>query len=355
MPDIRNTPSFTMSDLEQWVEQGLITPDQLRGIRRHIELAGPAGAQPQGPEQRKGLNLITVAYYFGAFMVLLAYTIFMGLQWESLGNLGQLAVSGLTIGVLWAIGYLLRRGGFKVAGGLLIFAGTGIAPLFFYSVQRATGLWPSADSAASYSDFYQYVSADWIVMECASLLVAILVMWRVRFPLLSLLIAFWTWYLSMDLSRLIFGTLPYQFTDRQHLLGIFIGAAMLLLGVVLQRRARQDYSLWFYLFGHLIILGQLSALALEREGWLGLAYLVLYLLFVVASIWLQRRIFLVFGAIGCYGYLSYLAFHVFSGGLGFVLALGSLGLMIVLTAVGYQKYARRWLERGLGQYQLAKP
>jgi hypothetical protein len=36
---------FTLADLEQWVEKGLITPEQLTNIRSHIEAAGPVAEQ----------------------------------------------------------------------------------------------------------------------------------------------------------------------------------------------------------------------------------------------------------------------------------------------------------------------
>jgi hypothetical protein len=344
---------FTLADLEQWVEKGLITPEQLTNIRSHIEAAGPVAEQAKaGPEQRKGLNFVSLAYYFGGFMILLAYTIFMGLQWESLEFTGQIAISLFTIVVLWAIGYFLQRSGFRIAGGLLIFAGTGIVPLFVFTVQRALGIWPD-DQTYAYMEFYRIVAQTWILLELISIGVAVIVIWRVRFTLISLLIAFWTWFLSMDITRWVSQSDYWTWSDREQIVSTMIGVGMLGLGVWLQRRTKQDYSFWFYLFGHIIILSHLSALTLNREGFLGIVYLAIYLSFVVASVWLQRRVFLVFGAIGCYSYLSYLAFRVFEGALGFVFALGVIGLLIVLTAVGYQKYLRSWLENQLARYRVS--
>ena len=344
---------FTPADLEQWVEKGLITPEQLTNIRSHIEAAGPVAEQAKaGPEQRKGLNFVSLAYYFGGFMILLAYTIFMGLQWESLEFTGQIAISLFTIVVLWAIGYVLQRSGFRIAGGLLIFAGTGIVPLFVFTVQRALGIWPD-DQTYAYMEFYRIVAQTWILLELISIGVAVIVIWRVRFTLISLLIAFWTWFLSMDITRWGSQSAYWTWSDREQIVSTTIGVGMLGLGVWLQRRTKQDYSFWFYLFGHIIVLSHLSALTLNREGFLGIVYLAVYISFVVASVWLQRRVFLVFGAIGCYSYLSYLAFRVFEGALGFVFALGVIGLLIVLTAVGYQKYLRSWLENQLARYRVS--
>jgi hypothetical protein len=177
--------------------------------------------------------------------------------------------------------------------------------------------------------------------------------WRVRFPLLTFLVAFWMWFLSMDLTRWITQSNSWSWTDVEQTVSAIMGAGMLLLGVFLQRRTKLDYSSWFYLFGHIIILGFFSSLAIDREGILGLVYFVVYLSFVVASVWLQRRVFLVFGALGCYGYLSYLAFQVFDREMGFVFALGGIGLFIVLSAVAYQKYVRPWLEKQFAQSDIA--
>jgi hypothetical protein len=44
-------------------------------------------------------------------------------------------------------------------------------------------------------------------------------------------------------------------------------------------------------------------------------------------------------------YVSYLAFEVFGASLGFPIVLLFLGILIVLGAVGFQRYVRPWLER----------
>jgi hypothetical protein len=352
MSDIGKNSQFTWADIQQWVERGLIRPDQARNIRKHVEAAGPVAEQVQtGVEQRKGLNLVTIANYFGGFLVLLAYTVFIGTKWGSLDSAAQAGVSLLTIGVLWTIGFALRYLGYVQAGGLLIFAGTGVFPLLVYTLERMIGARPAAGSYA-YGDFYYRTDAPiWIVMEVTSIFVATIILWRIRFSLLVLLIAFWSWFLSMDLLRWITQSPTWSWGDQEQLVSTLIGVFMLALGIFLQRRTRQDYSLWFYTFGHLIVFTHLTALLLDNESALGLLYLMIYLAFVVASVWLQRRVFLVFGAIGSYGYISFLAFDVFEGSLGFVFALAGAGLAIILTTVGYQKYIRPWLEGQLTSYQ----
>jgi hypothetical protein len=350
MSDVDRGLQFTWADVEKWVTDGLLTEDQAVAIREYVAL-GDSVTKPANAtqEQRPGLNLITLAYYFGGFMILLAYTFFVGLQWQSLSRPGQLAIAAGTVGVLWGLSYWLRRTGLPLAGGLLLFAGTGIVPLVVYTGLRLAGLWPDQPGYddLAYQDFYQLVKPAWVTMEVVSLLVATFVIWRVRFPLITLLIAFWVWYLSMDLTRWVFQNGDQTYDDLEQFMSLAIGFGLVVLGVVLQRRTRQDYSRWFYIFGHVIILGNFGALAYDKQGVIGLLFLAMYLVFVVASVWLQRPVFVVFGALGCYSYASYLAFQVFNGALGFVFALAIIGLVIVLSAVGYQKYARPWLTQRL--------
>ena len=101
-------PRFTWADLEQWTGLGLLRPEQLTAIREHLAAARDArvNASPAttSPEQRAGLDLVTVAYYFGAFIILLAGTIFVGLQWEELGRPGQFAAAWGAVAGLWALG-----------------------------------------------------------------------------------------------------------------------------------------------------------------------------------------------------------------------------------------------------------
>lgn len=191
-------PRFTWDGIERWVAHGLLMPEQARAIRRFVEggqvaLAGRDRrplAPPESWEERSGLNLVTIAYYFGSVLILLAYTFFVGLAWEDLGAGSQAAIALGTIGGLWAIGGTLRRFGYAIAGSLLIFAGTGIVPLGIYTLQKLVGLWPDGSNTDAYREFYREVAPAWVTLEVTSILVTLAVLWRVRFPLLTLLIAF---------------------------------------------------------------------------------------------------------------------------------------------------------------------
>jgi hypothetical protein len=77
-----------------------------------------------------------------------------------------------------------------------------------------------------------------------------------------------------------------------------------------------------------------STLAFDDQSLLG--WLV-YIGVIVLSVWLQRKIFLVFGAIGTYGWATYLVFETFDGALGILFGFAMVGLLIVLSGVGYRR------------------
>ena len=69
-----------------------------------------------------------------------------------------------------------------------------------------------------------------------------------------------------------------------------------------------------------------------------LLYCAMNLGFVVLSVLLRRRVFLVFGALGVNAYLVHLAWRVFEHSLIFPFVLTLLGLGIIAAAVYYQRH-----------------
>jgi hypothetical protein len=210
-------------------------------------------------------------------------------------------------------------------------------------------LWPDASGAETYQAFYRTIDGAWIILEIASILITLVVLWLTRFPLLTLLLAFWVWYLSMDLTEVLTGHDDFAWGPAEWWVGAAVGLISIGIGVWQQyRHGGQEWSRWFYLFGHIALLGNLAALTLGSDTVPGVLFLAVYVGCLVASVWLQARIFLVFGALGCYAYVAKLAFDVFAGSLGFTFALAAIGLAIVLVTVAYQRYAQPWLADRFG-------
>jgi hypothetical protein len=138
---------------------------------------------------------------------------------------------------------------------------------------------------------------------------------------------------------------------------LFVATAMVLGGYIIAQRQppAEDYAHWFYLVG--LVTGAIAFAALWDRTAMPHVAVIMGALLVVASLYLRRRIFLVFGALGGVAYLFYLAFDVFRKTLSFPILLATFGLSLILLTVWFQRrypaLARRIeAERGPGRATL---
>src|SRR4051812_24974588 len=156
------------------------------------------------PEASKGLNAVTVAYYFGAMLMISACAWFLGDKWESLGSRGVFATTLVYIAVALGVGLWLRARGYVVGGGLLVTVAVCLVPLLTYTVEDMLGMWPAA-RPGEYAGFYPRVHASWIVMELATIGAAALALRFVPFGFLTAPMAFSFWFFSMDVAEWLIG------------------------------------------------------------------------------------------------------------------------------------------------------
>lgn len=286
-------------------------------------------------EGQQKFDSLNVAYYFGGLIIIGAMTFFFGLAWERVGGVGILALAlvyGCVFGALG--GYLFRVRRLYVAGGLLTTVAVCMAPLAVYGLERALNLWPEGDPG-SYHDYHIWVKGSWFFMEVATLAAGAAALRFVRFPFLTAPIAFTLWYMSMDLTPLLFGQQDFSYARRLWVSAIF-GLAMLVVAYWTDRRTKDDYAFWLYLFGAAAFWGGLSLMD-SGDPWSKLVYCLINIGLLALSTFLDRRIFAVFGSLGVAGYLGYLAFNLFKDSLMLPVALTAIGLGVIAAAIAYQK------------------
>jgi hypothetical protein len=69
---------------------------------------------------------------------------------------------------------------------------------------------------------------------------------------------------------------------------------------------------------------------------------------MVLSVFLDRRVFMVFGALGVFGYLGHLSWTVFKDSMVFPFALTFIGILVIFVGVQYQRNQKRIAEALLG-------
>jgi hypothetical protein len=290
-----------------------------------------------------------VGYFFGALLVIGAMGWFMTRGWDKFKG-WELAV----ISIAYAIVFLLvgrrlwTRPLFKIPAGLLITIAVCMTPLTVYGIERQLNLWPASDPG-SYVRFHPLIHASWVVMEIATVLAGGVALRFFKFPFLTAPIAYALWYMSMDATALIFGY-TWQWRDRCIISAVF-GAIMLLVAYWVDGRTEVDFAFWGYLFGLLTFTGGLTAMETGNEL-AKFGYCLIHLGFIFVSLLLRRKVFLIFGGFGVFGYLCNEAYTYFRDSVAFPFVLTIIGVAVIWLAAKYKKNeqvlearVRNWMNR----------
>src|SRR5690242_19161053 len=315
---------ITDRQLEELVTAGVIDAGTAERIAAYFARTGV---------ERPRFDLTHTAYYLGALVVMSALEWFMNEAWARYGG-GVLTI----IAVAYAVAFsaagesLWRRPGLRQPGGLLFTLAVWMTPLAVFGIQYALGWWPR-EERQSYQAYYPQISGGCVVIEVATIGAAAVALKLRPFPFLTFPLAFALWFLSLDLAALIVGSHGPLDYERKQQITLLFGATVLGVTYLLDRRTDQDYAYWLYLFGLVAFWGALSS-----EGVGDVWYCLVNLGLMLVAVLLQRKTFMVFGAVGVYSYLGHLAFDVFKDSLLFPAALTALGIAIIAAGVWYRNH-----------------
>ena len=298
-------------------------------------------------EGTQRFDAANVAYYFGALIIIGAMGWFMSASWETFGGCGIFLISaayGLGFATVGVLLWKRALGGLRNLGGLLVTVAVAMTPLAIYGLQRWSGWWTHADPG-SYSGFHEWIRGGWVWMEIGTVLTGLLALSFVRFPFLTAPVAFALWYMSMDLTPVLFGVGDADFTWYEYLwVSLGFGALMLLAAYVVDvtRGWREpDYGFWLSFFGLLAFWGGLSLLHAGNER-SALLYALINAALMFVGVVLDRRAFVVFGALGFNGYLGHLAWEVFAQSALFPFVLSTFGIFVIVCGVVYARKCVAW-------------
>lgn len=275
-----------------------------------------------------------VGYFFGAFLVIGAMGWFITDGWDRFAG-WQLTAIAVTYAFIFTIAgaQVWKRPVFRIPGGLLITMAVCMTPLGVYGIERQIKLWPQLDPG-SYTNFHPLINASWVGMEASTIIAALIALRFFKFPFLTAPAAYALWYMSMDLTGLIFGK-AWTFRDLC-MVSVIFGLVMLLTSYCLEGKSELDFSFWGYLFGLLTFTGGLSLMDSHSE-WSKLGYCAIHIGLVVLSLVLKRKVFVVFGALGVFGYLSNEAYTHFRNSVAFPFVLSLIGVALIFLAMQYKK------------------
>jgi hypothetical protein len=317
---------LTDPDLKALADAGLIDGAKAAEIAAFLQQRRVPGATPR-------FDLTHVLWYAGALIVMGAMGLFTNEAFNRMGG-WALFSCGLAYGVAFlAGGHLMwRNPAQRVPAGLLITVAVSMVPLMIYGIQDALGLWAlSPGTPGQYQNFYSFVNASWIYMEVATIIAAAIAARRYPFPFILMVAAVALWFMSMDLALWFTRTPDSYFDfDTRRAVSLYFGLGMIVVAwtVDVLRRQGPDFAFWLHIFGVLAFWCGMTFTESSSEL-AKFVYCLINIAMIGFSLFLNRRIYAVFGAIGVASYLGYLASEVFRDVILFSFALSAIGLGVI--------------------------
>jgi hypothetical protein len=335
---------ISQRDIEELVAAGIIDEGTAESISAHLDKLYA---------DRPRFDVTHVGYYFGALVVMLAFAWFIFEGYDRYGGTALLMIApAYAVLFILAGGWLWKRPGLRIPGGLLFTLAVCMVPIAVYGLQESMGWFPIgnpreiADEAARL-DFLtqQQICGAWIAAATCVAGILAIALRRFSFLVVPTAIGFvWAW---INLVLALSGGRPSDWTVNTHMM--LAGLFVLVVGYVIDRRTKEDFAFWLYLIGAGCFWIGLTALAfLEDDELSWVAYTFVSLLLMGVGILLQRRVFLAAGALGVFFYLGHLGFDTFRDSLIFPFVLSFIGLAIMGVAVWYQKHRQGVEEAVIG-------
>ena len=239
-------------------------------------------------------DLVHVALYGGTLLIMGALGWFATMGIEAWGGPGVLGIATV-YGVLFAVvgGHLWRTPDLKVLGGLLVAAAVSMVAPAVYGLQRTLGLWPGIDPGA-YRGFFQWVKGGWFAIEVATIVAGAVAVRLVPFSFVTLPIAVTAWFMSMDLTGLLFVA---PSSENHAAVSVIVGVSILVVATALRLARRTDLNFWLEVFGLLAFQGGLLVMNSD-SGATKFAFLgIQCVLLTLGALW-RRPVFIVFGVFG---------------------------------------------------------
>jgi len=338
------------SDLDAAVAEGLLDA-QTKSKLIAFAMRRRATAPIASPRPR--FDPIHALYYAGALIVIGSMGLFAT---AAFGALGGWALT--TIAIVYAAGFLAlgnhlwKKPDTRMPGGLCIAVAVSLTPLAIYGVQDALNVW-AADAPGGYDKFYPLINGSWVYMEIGAIAASALALWKFPFPFILLIAAVAIWFLSMDLAALIAHRHAPDWSadwELRQTVSKIVGALTIAVAWTLDLKLglAGDFGFWPHLFGAMTLWGAITSGS--GDEFASALYCGFNVAFIAFGLFLERRIYAVFGAIGIALYLGHLAYEVFKDVLSFSFALSAIGLVIIFIGIYFQRRSRAigaWVDANL--------
>lgn len=333
----------------RWRSTGLISGDQAERLlveEREREDGREPGVASKWPFGGTRPDPDTIVTHAACLLIVYAVIDILWRDPEPMSRGMEFSWALFVVAGCCGAGFALRRfPRARLGGNLLIFAGTAVLPILIYTLQRFAGFWPD-QSRLGYEDYSDWELFARIVIELVSMVTAVALAWRMRFPPMLLLAGLLGCVLAIEFGVWIRADYDEFLHISDLWAGVVASGVIVGAGLELARRRLRSYAHWLLLAGNLAWLALFGGIAVD--GAFSVASVILLLVSlasIVLSLATRLRVFLACGALGVYMFVSYLLFGIFDRAIPELSSHVLILAFIVLTGIGYQGWLGPALER----------
>lgn len=288
----------------------------------------------QETAQNPSFDFTNVLYYLGGLIAIGAMTLFMTFSWEYYGGKGIFFLSCLYAVLGLLLTELFARRDYKIPAGIFATFVIALTPLAIFGLQRWLWHWPNIHSPQGIHGHFDW---HWMSMELGTLFAGIALAFWYRYPFMVMPIAATLWFIAIDLGSL-FGPISggFEFSAQ---ITMYFGLLVTIAAFYIDLRSRNnlDYAFWLYIFGVFSFWIGLTSIDFISE-WGNFLYLCINIIMLFAGVLLNRKVFVVFAALGITVYLINLASTLFPNTIAFRMALVFIGFFIIYLGTIWHRY-----------------
>jgi hypothetical protein len=291
---------------------------------------------------KKRFSFLHILYYLGGLIVFCSLVWFLGEIMHLYGKTQLFFILLAYVAAFYVAGvYLWKSKRNQTLGGLFCFLSLSLVPFTTYAFQAMIGWWP-ASLPGEYLSFYSVIQGGWFLMEVTTLTLTAITLRFIRFPLLSTVLYLTLWFMALDILPFFTHLMDKEISMNMLRKGIsiFFGSTLMTRAFFLDKKLSSKEAFWAYLLGVSIFWSGISLINYQTE--VGhLTYCLLNIALLVASSFIHRRVFLVFGVLGVLNYLVQLMIRHFSDSSAFPIVLSFAGLGVIALGMLTHRYGMR--------------
>jgi hypothetical protein len=179
------------------------------------------------------------------------------------------------------------------------------------------------------------VDKNYLLLETSTILASIFMLRKIKYPFLILPIAFSLWFMSMDITELIFDKLSFE---NRRVISLIFGFYTTILAYYIDNK-KSEYSFWLYTFGVMMFWSGLTFTHNSSEIAKFIYFLINIVLLLIGVV-IKRKVFLVFGSLGVIIYFFHLS-ELFRNSFIFVYMVTFMGIGFVWIGSRFDEYEEK--------------